>query len=171
MKLFECQHCGQLLYFENTRCERCGHLLGYLPDQAQLSAVTATGNDTWNALAAPCTLFRFCANSNHDACNWLVAADSGDAFCLACRLNRTIPDLNADNNLLLWQRMEAGKHWLVYALLRFGLPVVSKHDDHRGLAFDFLSDAGTAFHGEGPKVMTGHAEGLITINLAEADDV
>ncbi|MGD1877697.1 MAG: putative zinc-binding metallopeptidase [Kiloniellaceae bacterium] len=171
MKIFECQNCGQLLYFENTHCERCGHLLGYLADQATLSAVTATGNDTWNALAAPGALFRFCANSNHDACNWLVPADSGDAFCRACRLNRTIPDLDTDDNRLLWQRMEGGKHRLVYALLRLGLPVISKHDDaERGLAFDILSDAGTAFQ-EGPQVMTGHAEGLITINLAEADDV
>ncbi|MEQ9608957.1 MAG: putative zinc-binding peptidase [Kiloniellaceae bacterium] len=170
MKLFECQQCGQLVYFENTHCERCGHLLGYLPEHAELSAVEATGQNTWRALAAPGPLFRFCANSNHDACNWLVAADSGDAFCRACRLNRTIPDLDSGNNRLLWQRMEAGKHRLVYALLRLGLPVVSKHDDAKGMAFDFLSDAGSAFQ-EGPQVMTGHAEGLITINLAEADDV
>ena len=53
MKLFECQHCGQLLYFENTRCERCGHVLGYLPDGAVLSALTEEGGDRWRALAAP----------------------------------------------------------------------------------------------------------------------
>ena len=32
MKLFRCQSCGQVLYFENTVCERCSHRLGYLPD-------------------------------------------------------------------------------------------------------------------------------------------
>ena len=171
MKLFECQHCGQLLYFENTSCERCGHLLGYLSDRAELSALTATGKNTWHALAAPGALFRFCANAERDACNWLVPADSGDAFCRACRLNRTIPDLGNAQNHLLWQRMETAKHRLVYALLRLDLPVVSKHDDEaRGLAFDFLSDAGSVFQ-EGPQVMTGHAHGVITINLAEADDV
>ena len=53
MKLFECQHCGQLLYFENTGCERCGHVLGYLPDGAVLSALTEEGGDRWRALAAP----------------------------------------------------------------------------------------------------------------------
>jgi hypothetical protein len=171
VKLFECQHCGQLLYFENTRCERCGHLLGFLADRSTLSALTATGENTWRALAAPGELFRFCANSAQDACNWLVAANSGDAFCRACRLNRTIPDLDRGDNRLLWQRLEAAKHRLVYALLNLGLPLVSKHDDSaKGLAFDFLSGTQANFQ-EGPQVMTGHAAGVITINLAEADDV
>jgi hypothetical protein len=53
MKLFECQHCGQLLYFENTRCERCGHSLGYLPDRTTLSALTAEDGERWRPLAAP----------------------------------------------------------------------------------------------------------------------
>jgi hypothetical protein len=53
MKLFECQHCGQLLYFENTRCERCGHVLGYLPDREILSALTSEGGGRWYHLAAP----------------------------------------------------------------------------------------------------------------------
>lgn len=170
MKLFECQHCGQLLYFENIRCERCGHLLGYHADHAVLSAVTAAGGDRWHSLAFPGEAFRFCANSGHDACNWLVIADGPDAFCRACRLNRTIPDLGVPENLLLWQLLEAAKHRLVYGLLRLELPLVSKHDDARkGLAFDFLADTGPRFR-EGPQVVTGHAEGLITINIAEADD-
>jgi hypothetical protein len=39
MKLFECQNCGQPLYFENTRCESCGRSLGYLPARECLSAL------------------------------------------------------------------------------------------------------------------------------------
>jgi hypothetical protein len=164
MKLFECQHCGQLLYFENTRCERCGHVLGYLPERATLSALVPLDNRRWRPLIAPKQLQRFCANAEHDACNWLVPADSAAAFCQACRLNRTIPDLAAPDHLLSWQRLEAAKHRLVYSLLRLGLPVVSKLDDRNaGLAFDFLAEAGE-------RVITGHADGLITINLAEADD-
>jgi hypothetical protein len=46
MKLFECQDCGQLLYFENTWCERCGHVLGYLSERAVLSALTPGRNRT-----------------------------------------------------------------------------------------------------------------------------
>ncbi len=170
MKLFECQHCGQLLYFENTRCERCEHVLGYLPDRTMLSALTAGGIDRWRPLAAPDEPFRFCANAVYDACNWLVPADGPDSFCRACRLNRTIPNLDAPENLLLWQRLEAAKHRLVYGLLRLGLPLVSKFEDaEKGLAFDFLAGSGAMFQ-EGPQVVTGHAQGLITIDIAEADD-
>jgi hypothetical protein len=170
MKLFECQNCGQLLYFENTRCERCGHVLGYLPDSAVLSALAEEDDSRWRALAAPKRLVRFCANAAYEACNWLVPAEASGAFCQACRLNRTIPDLGPPEHLLRWQRLEAAKHRLVYSLLRLGLPVVSKFDNpDAGLAFDFLADPGAPFQ-ETPQVVTGHAQGLITINIAEADD-
>jgi len=175
MKLFECQHCGHLLFFENTRCERCGHALGYLPAHTTLSALTpATSagdtSDRWQALAVPGEQFRFCANATHEVCNWLVPADGPDAFCVACRLNRTIPNLEDPRSLLLWRRLEHAKHRLVYGLLRLGLPVVSKHDDfERGMAFDFL--AAPAPGQDGPPVLTGHAAGIITIDVAEADDV
>ena len=29
MKLFRCDHCSTVIYFENTVCESCGHTLGY----------------------------------------------------------------------------------------------------------------------------------------------
>jgi hypothetical protein len=170
MKLFECQHCGQLLYFENTRCERCGRVLGYLPDRASLTALTAKDGQRWHSSAAPEQTFRFCANAAHDACNWLVPADGAQRFCRACQLNRMIPHLETPGNLLLWQRLEAAKHRLVYGLLRFGLPLASRAaDPQAGLAFDFLADSGAAFR-ENAQAMTGHSQGLITINVAEADD-
>lgn len=170
MKLFACQNCGQLLFFENTRCERCGWILGYLPDQTMLSALTAQGGDRWRPLAANQRLVRFCANAAQGACNWLVDAEGPDAFCRACRLNRTIPDLGVAGHLLLWQRLEAAKRRLVYGLLRLGLPLTSRHDDaEHGIAFDFLSSADSPLF-PAPAIVTGHAAGLITIDIAEADD-
>ena len=170
MKLFECQHCGQLLYFENTRCDRCGHVLGYLAERSILSALTAVGDRRWRPLAVSDEEYRFCANADHGVCNWLVAADGADALCRACRLNRTIPNLDTSGNLVLWQRLETAKHRLVYGLLRFGLPLSDRFEDaEQGLAFDFLAGSGRAFQ-EGPQVLTGHAHGLITIDIAEADD-
>ena len=170
MQLFECQSCGQPLYFENTRCERCGHTLGYLRDGPSLSAVEPLPDGTWSALAAPGQTFRFCANAVHGVCNWLVPAESGEWFCAACNLNRTIPDLDTPGNLLLWQRLEGAKHRLVYGLLRLGVPLSRKASDGGpGLAFDFLAGSGNAFQ-ESVRVVTGHAHGLITIDVAEADD-
>jgi hypothetical protein len=170
MQLFECQNCGQLLYFENTRCERCGYLLGYLPDLSVLSALAWEEDGWWRPLAAADRPSWFCANVTHQACNWLVPAGSSRILCDACALNRTIPDLSVAENLGRWQRLEAAKHRLVYGLLRHHLPLVGRAEEpHTGLAFDFLAGSGTGFP-EPAEIITGHASGLITIDIAEADD-
>ncbi|HEX9809122.1 MAG TPA: putative zinc-binding peptidase [Alphaproteobacteria bacterium] len=170
MKLFECQYCGQLLHFENTRCERCGHVLGYLPDRSALSALTPQGGDLWQPLAALGERYRFCLNNAYDSCNWLVPESSPEVFCLSCRTNRTIPDLGQIEYRLPFQRLQIAKHRLFHGLLRFGLPVRNKMDDpDGGLAFDFLADPDPTFR-ESQRVMTGHAQGVVTINIAEADD-
>lgn len=169
MKLFKCQNCDQLLYFENTRCERCGYALGYLWETRELSALTPTENGAWQALAEPDRHYRYCANATYDVCNWLVPADAPETLCFACQLNNTIPDLSEPEHLLRWRKIELAKHRLVYALLRLGLPVVNKTaEPETGLAFDFLAEVDVAA-GQGG-VITGHADGLITLNIAEADD-
>ncbi len=167
MKLFKCQHCGQVLYFENVRCEKCAHRLGYLPDGAVLSALEESGA-AWTPLAAPDRPQRFCANAEHDVCNWLIPAESDEKFCLACRHNRTIPNLAEPENVERWRRLEYAKHRLFYTMLRLGLPLETRVENpEHGLAFEFLDDPPAA---AGPKVLTGHDEGLITISLREADD-
>lgn len=168
MKLFECQACGQPLYFENTRCERCRRRLGYLPRHETLSALEERGG-AWKALALPEEHFRFCANAEHDACNWLIPAEEQGDYCVACRHNRTIPDLSVDQNLLRWRLLEAAKHWLFYTLLRLNLPLTHRRRDPEGLAFDFLADPSENISA-GPAILTGHDNGLITLNIAEADD-
>jgi hypothetical protein len=172
MKLFECQNCGQLLYFENTRCESCGYRLGYLPARETVTAVEPDGN-LWRALAEPAGRYKFCANAEYDACNWLIGAKNVENFCAACRHNRNIPDLTIFENLTRWRRIEAAKHRLFYTILKLRLPLITRADDpDDGLAFDFLSsDAPIPGHGGMAPVMTGHANGLITLNIAEADDV
>ncbi|MCC7271461.1 MAG: putative zinc-binding peptidase [Alphaproteobacteria bacterium] len=167
MKLFECQACGQPLYFENTGCESCGRRLGYLADLADLSALEEAP-EGWRALAAPDRRWRFCANAEHGVCNWLVAADGAEPYCRACRHNRTIPDLAAPQNRELWRLLESAKHRLIYTVVALGLPLIARSEDPAaGLAFDFLADPPVPGP---PRVMTGHDNGLITINLAEADD-
>ena len=88
-------------------------------------------------------------------------------LCRACRLNRTIPDLTDTDNKRWWRAIEIAKRRLVSQLLSLQLPVRSKvtEDAEHGLMFDFLRSPP-----DGPAVLTGHADGLITINVEEADD-
>ncbi len=167
MRLFVCQHCRNLLYFENRTCEACGRLLGYLPKRGLLTALEPQGDD-WETLAQPKAPVRFCVNAGQDACNWLVAADSSDQFCAACRHNRTIPDLSVTANLEAWRKLELAMHRLFYTLLKLRLPLADRRENpEHGLVFDILADPPTP---QGPKVLTGHDNGLITLALTEADD-
>ena len=136
-----------------------------------VTALEPDGDDRWRPLAADAPAVRLCANARYDACNWLVPADDQSAYCRACRLNRVIPDLSVPGNLVLWQRLEAAKHRLVYGLLRLGLPLGQGFDrPDLGPRFEFIASSGAAFQ-EGPTVVTGHSNGVITIDIAEADDV
>ena len=168
MKLFSCQGCGQLLYFENVLCESCGRALGYLTDLTEISALDPLEGGGWAVLAAPGQAYKYCHNYDAGMCNWMLPADSDEEFCAACRHNRVIPDLSVAGNDALWRKIETAKHRLFYSLLRLNLPLENRADDpEHGLAFDFLADPPET-HAAG--VMTGHDNGLITLALREADD-
>ena len=160
--------CGTAIFFRNTKCLSCASPLGFLADSLSLAAldlgveagtVRAEGSDR---------LYKFCGNRESPAlCNWLVDTRDPLVLCVACRLNRTIPNLDDADNARYWGAIEVAKRQLVSQLLGLGLPVRSKveEDPDRGLMFDFLRSPA-----EGPAVMTGHADGLITINVEEADN-
>jgi hypothetical protein len=168
MKLFECQNCGQILYFENQTCVRCSRRLGYIPEVATLSALEWQ-DGAWRAIAVQDKLYRFCTNSAFHACNWLIESAVADTYCVACRHNRTIPDVMIPANLTAWRKIEAAKHRLFYSLLKLRLPLGPSRDGTGAcLTFDFLSSPP---HSTGPKIMTGHDNGLITLAVEEADDV
>lgn len=162
MKIFSCDVCGQRVYFENTQCTGCGSLLGFLPDQLRMASLQTS--DDGLCRAPDGSAYRFCRNStDHGVCNWMVPAGSPDAFCPSCALNRTIPNLENPDNPDLWHDIERAKRRFLYSLLRFRL-------DFSGLAFDFLADTSPTFQDSG-RVLTGHKNGLITLNIAEADPV
>ena len=170
MKLFNCQKCGQLLYFENTRCVNCQSPLGFWVQPMNLLALVTQPNETFVAYGQDGPRLRYCQNAEHQACNWLLSADRPEEFCEACQLNRTIPNLSHAPNLKLWRKLEVAKHRLVYSLMQLGLPVNSKEKyPDTGLAFDFLEDE-LLPTGEKRRILTGHADGLVTLNISEADD-
>jgi hypothetical protein len=177
MKTFACT-CGELTFFENVNCVVCGRELGFLPDVLRLSSLEPAENGTFKANEANLgiQLYVKCQNyAKESVCNWMipVGTTSGqkiDPFCASCRLNQTIPDLSRKQNHVLWLRMETAKRRLIYSLLSFKLPIASKTDDpEQGLAFAFLEDQ-IKPDGKISMVLTGHENGLITLNIAEADD-
>jgi len=168
MKTFHCGKCGNLVFFENVSCERCSALLGYVPELSQICAFEPAGDGVWRCLngEAAGALHRQCHNyAVQDVCNWMIPADAGDTLCASCELTRTTPFLATPNNRLYWWRLETAKRRALYTLAALDLPVVSREvDAEGGLQFDFLEDVGEE------RVMTGHDNGLITMNIAEADD-
>jgi hypothetical protein len=166
--------CGRPVFFANSECLACHAPLGYEPELAEVSAlVPGPEAGTWRLDPATArgggeAVYRRCANfAGPVGCNWLVPADDRIELCRACRLNRTIPDLSDPANAGHWRKLERAKRRLVSQLISLGLPVRSKvgEDPERGLAFDFLRSPP-----EGPRVLTGHDNGLITLNVEEADD-
>src|SRR5690242_18717121 len=109
MKLFECHGCGQPLYFENSCCESCGRRLGFIASSQEITALEPAEEGNWSALAQPGKSFRFCANAQHEACNWLIPAEDPNPYCRACRHNRTVPDLSSPQNLSRWRSLETAK--------------------------------------------------------------
>lgn len=174
------------MFFENSRCLQCGRQLGFdamsmellaldpfFPPDAQQAAADDAVPTKWQSLTTHGEVndYRLCKNGlDFQVCNWLIPADSADTYCIACRMNEMIPSLRKTENLALWESMEISKHRLIYTLLRLGLPVVSRQDDAiNGLAFAFLEDKRTNQAVSDQHVITGHADGLITVNLSEAD--
>jgi len=167
--------CGRPVFFRNSVCLACRTPLGYEPRLRRVYPLAqASEPDFWHIEGeeASAVNYRRCANLETAAgCNWLVAEQELDGnprlMCIACRLNRTIPDLSVPENGVFWGRLEGAKRRLVSSLIALNLPVSSRvdQDPQCGLAFDFLSSPP-----QGPRVLTGHADGIITVNIEEAND-
>ena len=163
MKLFRCQVCDNIIYFENRTCGRCSHRLGYVPELEIMAALELAAG-AWTPLAGDGGPRRFCDNEDHDACNWLIAAAGRDAL-RACRHNERSPTSASPRTRRVAQD-RTGQAPPVLHAAALKLPLATRAEQSEtGLAFDFLADQ--AEHGM--KVMTGHDNGLITIALAEAD--
>jgi len=175
MKTFHCTACQALVFFENTQCLTCGRALAFAADRMAMVTLAVEEDGSWRAVdesGQSTATYRLCANySTHGVCNWVVAAETSDLLCRACDLTHMIPNLDLPESHTAWAKLETAKRRLVYALLSLNLPLASKRDEpERGLEFQFLADSVTV-NGDRSRVLTGHDNGLITINIAEADDV
>ncbi|RDV25957.1 hypothetical protein DXV75_07665 [Alteromonas aestuariivivens] len=174
MKNFHCE-CGNTLYFANSMCLSCSRPVGFIGGLLEITACDIVEPDLWRACIDH-KLYRPCTNySKNQVCNWLVPAEEDHALCESCRLTDTIPDLSKPNNPQLWYRMERAKRHLLYTLSKLGLPVWDNPEDKEPpLRFQFLEDVSEDEYGQELTVkhtiMTGHSNGMITLNLNEAED-
>jgi len=168
MKTFHCDKCAQQVFFENTFCSNCNSTLGYDPAQRRINSFEQTDSGQWQSLnrISEGKLYKQCSNYvEHNVCNWMLPADDPHALCASCQLTVVIPALSTSKNHILWARLESAKRRLLYSLATLNLTPASKEaEPDTGLAFQFLEDTPTD-----PCVMTGHDNGLITLNIAEAD--
>jgi hypothetical protein len=169
MKVFHCGHCDNLLFFENVHCLRCNRTIAFLPDLNELDALEPADGKWQCGQALGAAKYRLCANfTGANVCNWAIPAADPHSLCQSCRLTRTVPDLERPGNREAWYKLEVAKRRLVYSLVELKLPLLSKDEDpEHGLAFQFLADPTEP---DAKPVLTGHADGVITINVAEADD-
>lgn len=166
MKLFKCPSCSNILYFENRRCEKCGRRAAFSADQMAMLSIEPEGNG-WKIASPMPSPVVLCKNSEHDICNWIAEAGAETGYCRACRHNGIVPDIGDAHRLQYWRELEFAKHRLFYTMLRWQLPMETRSENPtHGLIFNFLADQSGQ-----PNVMTGHDNGVITIALAEADDL
>ncbi|MEX0653540.1 MAG: putative zinc-binding metallopeptidase [Phycisphaeraceae bacterium] len=184
MKLYACT-CGNTLFFDNSQCLRCGKRVGFCPACRRIVPLEPRPDGGlrcgWDDCATP--LLRCYNYQVHDVCNWTLASDKlapePADLCHCCRFTQTIPDLSVSGNVRKWYRLEQDKRRLLYNLDLLGLPYGTAADNfHPPLVFDFKADVDPADQpwqvlsdGQHECVTTGHAQGRITINIREADDV
>lgn len=183
MRTYACV-CGQPVFFQNSLCINCGRAVGYDPLSRDMRELEATGEEgvLQQALAEvphkrsffrraakvpPAARYRVCGNLNTCGCNWLIPVEEeAGTLCVACTATRVIPDLSIAGNAERWTKLETAKRRLLYTLSDLGLWGPESHlEPAVPLVFDFLQN----LPGQ-PMVYTGHENGVITLNVQEADD-
>ncbi|MEX2625833.1 MAG: putative zinc-binding metallopeptidase [Ilumatobacteraceae bacterium] len=165
MRPSRCENCHRPVSFDAPACPSCGTPLGYLPSQLRLRALVPSATPAVFDVAGPdgpVDLWR-CANAAW-GCNWMLPAASGTEWCRSCALTRGRPDLERPDAVEAWRAAEAVKRRLVHQLDRIGLPVEARSPEApAGLAFDLV-------HVPGEGGVTGHLDGVVTLDLTETDE-
>jgi len=169
MKRFYC-HCGQEIFFDNTHCNQCGATLGFDSEKQELLSITPFENG-FRSVANPDKIYQRCTQHAHAMhCNWLVSDNHPSGQCVSCRLTRLIPEQRYARNVKRWSVLEAAKRRMLYGLLRLGLPIDNVDGEtNANLQFHFLEDQLSNPDAGLEQVFSGHLNGVITLNAAEAD--
>lgn len=153
-----CPHCRHFIYLDTLTCPNCEADLGFHIISRRFYGIragqTVIDGQTWHA----------CSNRGW-SCNWLVRDDAPAGRCFSCRLTRRRPEPDDTVAMEKLAKTEESKRRLILQLADLGLPIVPWDVAPGGLGFDLISSLS---HGE--RVTIGHANGIITLDLAESLD-
>jgi hypothetical protein len=184
MRSFSCT-CGNELFFDNSLCVCCKREVGWCPQCMAITDVTTSNDGAFICPHCDSSLVKCSNYASYNVCNRFVLRKDGEGtqsktsagiFCDCCRFNRVIPDLSVAGNKEKWYRLEAAKRRTLYDLNLLGLPYGNAQDNITPPLFfefkgDIIPDKKYRGMGYGQKVYTGHDNGVITINIQEADDI
>jgi hypothetical protein len=170
MKIYTCD-CGQAIYFDNVTCVSCKRSIALDIYGDKMNIIESRQNDL--ARTSDNRQIRLCRNyTEYQVCNCSIPENHDNEYCLSCESNKTIPNLSTGENIIKWALLEKAKRRLIRTLLKLNLPITTwVRDPHSGLAFEFLEEQYDHMNTVSEFVTTGHKDGMITINLDEADDV
>ncbi len=145
MRLFTCPTCQSTLFFSSVECTACGTEVTFDPAQPGHQPAVQP-----------------CANREAIACPWIAEEPGG--LCACCATTEVVPDTLHGDNQAHWAAVEHAKRWVHGTLARWGwfLPT----DPGPRPRYHLLAEE--TRHGEESVVM-GHAGGLVTLNVTEAD--
>ncbi|MET0663518.1 MAG: putative zinc-binding metallopeptidase [Ilumatobacteraceae bacterium] len=162
MRVFHCDCCGHVVAFSDLRCEACQSALGYVDDERMVRVLEPDDAGTYRIKGRKRPVWR-CLNAAW-GCNWIVAAASGEVWCRSCQLTRGRPDEAQPDAVEAWMIAESAKRRLVHQLDELALPIeIRSTTAPDGLAFDLVYLPGTGG-------ITGHLDGVVTLDLAETED-
>ncbi|MDY7105684.1 MAG: putative zinc-binding metallopeptidase [Actinomycetota bacterium] len=161
MRRFRCHRCGVELFFDNDRCTNCGGNVRYVPERDDL----VTYED-----ALPDKLHECSIGVEHGICNWTTPAEGTP--CASCALTVTRPDLTVPGVMEYWRHFELAKRRVLRQIWGYGIPTDAPEPPadgsppgpgEVGLTFELLASA------PGTPVTIGHADGLVSLDVTEAD--
>jgi hypothetical protein len=163
VRTFTCDNCDGPISFGAQQCGSCQVPLGYLcPDRSVRSLSVTSDPAVFVPKAGGRRLWR-CLNAAW-GCNWMVPAGGDDVWCRSCRMTRGRPDESDPAAVEAWAIAEGAKRRLVHQLDELALRIeIRSTATPAGLAFDLVYLPGTGG-------VTGHTEGVVTLDLCEADD-